>query len=226
MRYIISTFVLLFSAIVSQGQVKNSLWVEYYPEISLSGGKWKLSPEVSYRADGFSGAQTAYFRPQATYRINNTFSVTGALAYYVSWDDFAVNEREFSAYQAVTAKSPSLGRFSMALRARFEQMLVKAEPETAYTFGFRMRFMPSVTYRLPVLEEKGLAVTAFTETFSFPVGSHRDYYDSALSFGGKFSFSPVERLKVELEYQRHITHKEAGDANSNRFRVIIRHSIL
>ena len=163
---------------------------------------------------------------QATYKINNTFSVTGALAYYVSWDDFAVNEREFSAYQSATVKSPSLGRFSMGLRARFEQMFVKAAPETSYNFGFRMRFMPSVTYSLPVLEEKGLALTAFTETFTFPVGSHRDHYDNAFNFGGKLSFSPAEKLKIELEYQRHITHREEGDAHSNRFRIIIRHSIL
>ena len=225
MKYIIGFFI-LFSPFFSSAQVKNSLWVEYYPDINLHGGKWKLSPEVSYRSDDFSGAHTVYFRPQATYKINNTFSVTGALAYFVSWDDFAVNEREFSAYQAVTAKSPSLGRFSMALRARFEQMFVKAEPETSYNFGFRMRFMPSVTYLLPVMEEKGLALTAFMETFTFPSASHRDYYDNGVSFGGKFSFSPVEKLKIELEYHRYIAHKEIGDANSNRFRIMIRHSRL
>ena len=45
-------------------------------------------------------------------------------------------------------------------------------------------------------------------------------------FGGKFSFSPVEKLKIELEYHRYIAHKEIGDVNSNRFRIMIRHSIL
>ena len=114
----------------------------------------------------------------------------------------------------------------MALRARFEQMFVKAEPETSYNFGFRMRFMPSVTYLLPVMEEKGLALTAFMETFTFPSASHRDYYDNGVSFGGKFSFSPVEKLKIELEYHRYIAHKKIGDVNSNRFRIMIRHSIL
>ena len=89
-----------------------------------------------------------------------------------------------------------------------------------------MRFMPSVTYLLPVMEEKGLALTAFMETFTFPSASHRDYYDNGVSFGGKFSFSPVEKLKIELEYHRYIAHKEIGDANSNRFRIMIRHSIL
>ena len=213
-----------FAGLSTYAQSKEALWIEYYPDFQV--GRWRLTPEISYRSVDFSGSHTAYFRPTATYGVNKYLSVAGALSYYASWSDFTVNKHEWSIYQNLATRTPSLAGFYLGLNVRMEEIFAKTSRDPDHTFGLRLRWSPKLTYDLPFWTEKKLSLSVFAETYNFLTSSQANYFRNGLDLGAGFTVSPVKRIDVIFEYRRQRSYRPGPDAFSNLFRFMIRHSIL
>lgn len=120
--------------------VDNQFWINYAVSIPINK-KWSYGGDMGLRGfiSNYSWNQIL-IRPNVSYRINNTFGVSPAVAWFSTFNKDIGNVNEFRIHQDVTANWPDLGFIKFFYRVRLEQRFFFFEDEEIENrFNIRLR---------------------------------------------------------------------------------------
>ncbi len=179
-------------------EVDNQFWINYAVSIPINN-KWSYGGDMGLR--GFISNydwNQILIRPNVTYRINNTFGVSPAIAWFSTINKGGGNVNEFRIHQDVTAKWPDLGFMEFFYRVRLEQRFFFFEDEQIENrFNLRLRGLIGL------------------ETADIRLGnSKRPIYFQSIFEG----FTTVEQSAEEVFVNQTRFHLAFGHRLSNTFR--------
>ena len=217
--------------ILSHAQIKGTqLWLNYTLNV-------KTDSDFSYGGDvGLRGVITDrdwtqfLIRPAATYKINKTFSVAGAVAVFQTFNREGYNLAEFRTHQDFNARWPRLTTFSIYYRVRIEQrwffyqnfpndfdvrgrLLVGAQSKDFTWLGEKIPIYFHVIY-------EGFKTLTNESAVEFFVNQTRLHF----AFGQRIS----DKFRYELHYiwQSSRQYSEDGlQTSQNVFRIRVFHTI-
>jgi len=106
---------------MAQDEVDNQFWINYALTVPINE-KWTYGGDVGLRGliSNYDWNQFL-IRPNVNYRINYTFSVSPAMAWFKTLNRNGSNVNEFRIHQDFNAKWPDLGIVEFFYRIRLEQ---------------------------------------------------------------------------------------------------------
>ena len=196
--FIAIIFVFLSAKILFAQEVENQLWMNYALTVPVNE-KWTYGGDVGLRGliSNYDWNQFL-IRPNVNYRINYTFSISPAIAWFSTLNRDAGNINEFRIHQDFNAKWPDLGFIEFFWRLRIEQRwFFYQDEEFSYDFNLRLRALVGVE-------------TADISLF----GPKRPIYFQIIYEG----FTTVEETAVEIFVNQARLHFALGHRISEAFR--------
>jgi hypothetical protein len=118
--------------------VDHQLWMNYALKVPINE-KWTYGGDVGLRGLISNYDWNQFFiRPNVNYRINYTFSVSPAIAWFSTFNRDAGNVNEFRIHQDFNAKWPDFGFIEFFYRIRFEQRFFFYQNDN-YSNDFNLR---------------------------------------------------------------------------------------
>jgi len=177
----------------------NHQWAQYYNQIQLPA-KWSLNTDLSVRSHtNFSELGQASLRGGISFAPCQTISVAGGLAYFISFQDNLVSERETRAWMEVAFKHPPLNlQHRLRMEDRYFHNLANGSNSSNYRLRYRVYFTFPVNHS--TLTNRTLFFLCGNEIFiNFRKEKSCNGYDRNRMLSG-LGFQLNERFQFTLSY--------------------------